>query len=120
MTGKERKPNKHQELIKAFLFEEPRNRTEWGREMKLATKLIKEHGFDFLIAQKGKVKMPSLAWFYTENGKKFVRDVKSYVSMNFEGEKILLEDQPIAPNTTVEKKPTSLKEFLNIFKYGKT
>ena len=120
MAAKERKPNKHQQLIEAFLFEEPSNRSQWAREMKLASKLIKEHGFDFLIRQYGKQKMPSLAWFYTDNGKIFLRDVKSYESMTFGAEKIVLQQDHIAPTTTVEKKPTSLKEFLNLFKYGKT
>lgn len=120
MTGKVRKPNKQQELIAAFLFNPPASRGEWAREVKLASKLIKDHGFDFLISQKGKQKMPSLAWFYTDNGKLFIRDVKSYESMTFDAPKIVLEEQPVAPTTNVEKKPTSLKEFLNIFKYGKT
>lgn len=120
MTGKARKPNRHQEIIRAFLFQAPQNRSEWAKEMKLATKLINEHGFDFLISQKGKQRMPSLAWFYTDNGKKFLKDIKSYQSMSFGAEKIVLEEQPVAPKTDIEKKPKSLKDFLNIFNYGKT
>lgn len=120
MAAKSRAPSKHHQLVEAFLFSPPANRAQWAEQMKLASKLMKEHGFDFLISQKGKQKMPSLAWFYTDNGKRFLKDIKSYESMTFGGEKILLEEQPIAPKTTVEKKPTSLKDFLNIFNYGKT
>ena len=83
--------------------------------MKMASMLISENGFDFLIRQKGKQKMPSLAWFYTDNGKKFIKDIKSYESMSFGGESIILEEAPVAPTTNVERKPRSIKEFLNIF-----
>ena len=110
-----KQPSKGHQLIEAFLFSPPETRRDWGREMKLASKLLSENDFDFLIRQKGKQKMPSLAWFYTDNGKKFIKDIKSYESMNFSGESIILEEAPVAPTTNIERKPRSIKEFLNIF-----
>jgi hypothetical protein len=121
VPAKTKKPNKYQDIILAFLFEEPSSRGAWAKEMKMAVALEKEHSYEFLIAQKGKVKMPSLAWFYTDNGKKFVKDVKSYINLSFGSESFDLQDQPVAPESEVKKKPSSLKEFLNIYnKYGKT
>lgn len=60
--------------------------------------------------------MPSLCWFLTDNGKKFLSDIKKYNSMSFEKEPIKLEECPVAPAAEVSKKPVSLKEFLNLYK----
>ena len=83
--------------------------------MRIAGKLIKMYGFDFLISLKGRTKLISLTWFLGENGKKFLDDIKKYQSLSFEKEKIDLEDMPVAPPTEVVKKPKSVKEFLNLF-----
>ena len=83
--------------------------------MRIAGKLIKEHGFDFLISLKGRTKLVSLTWFLGDNGKKFLNDIKKYQSLSFEKEKIELQDNPVAPPTEIVKKPKSIKEFLNLF-----
>ena len=77
--------------------------------------LIKEHGFDWLMSLKGRTKVISLVWFLGENGKSFLKDIKKYQSLSFEKEEIILEDNPVAPEVEVVKKPTSVKEFLNLF-----
>ena len=57
----------------------------------------------------------SLLWFLGDNGKKFLQDIKKYQSLSFEKQEIILEDNPVAPPTEIVKKPTSVKDFLNIF-----
>jgi hypothetical protein len=110
---KPRKLSNHQLLVMAFLNEP--NKCNWPNEMRVAGKLIKQYGFDFLINLKGRTKLISLTWFLGENGKKFLNDIKKYQSLSFEKEKIELEDKPVAPPTEVNKKPKSVKEFLNLF-----
>jgi hypothetical protein len=101
-------------LVHAFLFDT--KTCIWSKEIKIANQLIKEHGFEFLMFLKGRQKMPSLCWFLTDNGKKFLSDVKKYNSISFSRESIQLEEAPVAPSAEVNKKPISLKDFLNIFK----
>jgi hypothetical protein len=116
MTAKTKKPRKlsqQQQIIILFLLDT--KSCNWPNEMRIATKLIKEYGFDWLSSLKGRTKVISLVWFLGENGKKFLSDIKKYQSLSFEKEKIELEDKPVAPHTEVVKKPTSMKEFLNIF-----
>jgi len=83
--------------------------------MRVAGQLIKKYGFDFLIGLKGRTKLISLTWFLGENGKKFLEAIKKYESLSFEKPKITLENETVAPLTEVVKKPTSLKQFLNLF-----
>ena len=78
MTGapkKVRQLTNAQKLVKAFLFDS--KNCSWAKEIKIANKLIKDHGFDFLIFLEGRQKMPSLCWFLTDDGKQFLKDVKN-------------------------------------------
>jgi len=110
---KPRKLSNHQLLIMAFLNEP--SKCNWPNEMRVASKLIKQYDFDFLMSLKGRTKLISLTWFLGDNGKKFLNDIRKYQSLSFEKQKIELEDKPVAPPTKVVKKPKSLKEFLNLF-----
>ena len=117
METKEKKPrklNNHQILAEAFLKDS--KTCNWPSEMRVANILIKTYGFDFLEPLKGRVRVISLSWFLGENGKRFLRAIKNYQSLDFKPEDIKLEDNPVADETLVEIKPTSLKDFLNIFK----
>ena len=116
MTGapkKVRQLTNAQKLVKAFLFDS--KTCSWPKEIKIANKLIKDYGFDFLIFLEGRQKMPSLCWFLTDDGKLFLKDVKKYNSMSFGSQKIELSESPIAPAVEIIKKPNSVKEFLNLF-----
>jgi hypothetical protein len=116
MTGAARKVRQltdSQKLVKAFLFDS--KNCSWPKEIKIANKLIKEYGFDFLIFLEGRQKMPSLCWFLTDDGKLFLKDVKKYNSMSFGSPKIELSETPVAPAVEIIKKPNSVKEFLNLF-----
>jgi hypothetical protein len=112
-TSKPRKLSQQQEVISLFLID--KKNINWPNEMRVATKLIKEYGFDWLMSLNGRTKTISLTWFLGENGKKFLNDIKKYQSLSFEKDKIELEDKPVAPQVEVVKKPTSMKEFLNLF-----
>lgn len=127
MTARKRKKNNkgisYQTIINTFLFSPPASSSDWGKEMKFAVKLCEEHGIDFLFSLRGKKKMPSLCWFMTEDGKKFLKNSKACQNLNFQPDLINLENQPVAPLVEVDKKPKTLKDFLNIFNnknYGKT
>lgn len=100
-------------MISLFLID--KKNINWPNEMRVATKLIKEYGFDWLMSLNGRTKTISLTWFLGENGKKFLNDIKKYQSLSFEKQEIILEDNPVAPPTEIVKKPTSVKDFLNIF-----
>ena len=112
-TSKPRKLSQQQEVISLFLID--KKNINWPNEMRVATKLIKEYGFDWLMSLNGRTKTISLTWFLGENGKKFLNDIKKYQSLSFEKQEIILEDNPVAPPTEIVKKPTSVKDFLNIF-----
>lgn len=112
-TKKPRKLSQQQQIVILFLSDT--KQCNWPNEMRIATKLIKEYGFDWLISLKSRTKVISLTWFLGDNGKKFLNDIKKYQSLSFEKQEIILEDNPVAPTTEIVKKPTSVKDFLNIF-----
>lgn len=105
----------YQDLIKSFLFTLPAAKTDWAREMKLAVSLSKEHGLELLFSLKGKKKMPSLAWFKTEAGIKFIENAKALKKLNLEKEEFKLEESPVAPKVEIDKKPKTVQQFLNLF-----
>lgn len=116
MAGKTksvRKLTEAQQLIEAFLF--TLDGCKWSKEIKVTNQIIKEHGFEFLISLKGRTKVPSMCWFIGEKGKRFILEAKTYQNLNFQGSEIPLEEKPIAPPVDVNKKPTSFREFLNLF-----
>ena len=117
METKEKNPrklSKQQILVGAFLKDT--KTCNWPKESVAANILIKNYGFDFLESLSGRVKVISLMWFFGDNGKRFLKTIKNYQSLDFKPEEIKLEDNPVADETLVEIKPTSLKDFLNIFK----
>ena len=73
-TSKPRKLSQQQEIISLFLID--KKNINWPNEMRVATKLIKEYGFDWLMSLYGRTKTISLTWFLGENGKKFLNDIK--------------------------------------------
>jgi len=119
VSGKEFKKGKNKisyhDLINSFLFSAPPTKGDWAREMKLAVSLSKEYGLEFLYSLKNKKKMPSLAWFKTEAGKKFIKNAKQLEDLEFQRSEIKLEDQPVAPLSEVNKKVKTVQQFLNIF-----
>lgn len=112
-TSKPRKLSQQQQIIELFLLDT--TACNWSTEMRFATKLIKIYDFDWLMSLNGRTKVVSLTWFFGENGKKFLNDIKRYQSLSFEKQEIILQDNPVADPAEITKKPVSVKDFLNIF-----
>lgn len=109
---KVRKLSNQQKLIIAFLIDS--KSCNWPNEMRIANLLIKAHGFEFLMSLKGRTKLISLVWFLGENGKKFLTDIKKYNSLSFKKQSFELEENTVAPPVEINKKPKSVKDFLNL------
>ena len=112
---KKRAISKQQQIIAAFIIEKDYDKIDWPREMKLATSLVKKYNFEFFMSMKGMIGLNSLAWFISRAGKKFINDVKRYQSTSFRKDHVELEEDPVAEQVSINKKPNSLKDFLNIF-----
>jgi hypothetical protein len=90
--------------------------------MKLAGKLIKKYPFEFLsnLKEPFVTKIPSLAWFLTDEGEVFLSSQffeykKQTTNLVKEKQEIVLQPNKIGEDVFIKKTPKSLKEFL---KYG--
>jgi hypothetical protein len=126
MEKPKRKPNTHQQIISRFVTVEvsaTRNRNFWGNEMKIAGQLIKKYGADFLlrIPPPSGYKVASLVWFLTPEGKNYLSDQKFEYAVQSthlveKKEEISLSEAKIGDDVQIQRKPRTLKDFLN---YGK-
>ena len=92
-------------------------KVDWPREIKIAQKLIKTYkGYSFWNSLKD-LKLPSLAWFLTDEGKKFIatEQIKDKLILEIP-EKIQLKENKLGEDKKVCQKPKSLLEFIT---YGK-
>jgi hypothetical protein len=110
---KPRKLSKHQLLIKAFLAET--SECNWPNEMRIASILIKKYGFELLMSFEGATKLKSLVWFLGETGKKFLHRQIKLRKLKFRSKNYPLENKPLGKRAKINKKPVSIKDFLNIF-----
>jgi hypothetical protein len=100
-------------IVKKFI----KNNVNWAREIKIAQELIKTHkGYAYWNNLKD-LKLPSLAWFLTHEGKVFLatEDKKKDLQIQMP-EQILLQEYKIGEDKKVCQKPKSLLEFI---RYGK-
>ena len=90
---------------------------DWPREIKISQKLIKNYnGYSFLNSLKD-LKLPSLAWFLTDEGKKFIATEQIKDKLILERpEKIELQENKLGQDKKVCQKPKSMLEFI---RYGK-
>lgn len=114
--------SKNHEIIARFLSTERASTDKyfWGREIKIAVKLVKKYPFEFLIQLKEPfvTKMSSLAWFLTEEGKihlntQFFNFKKENTNLTQEAKVIKLSENKLGEDVIIVKKPKTLKEFLN-------
>ena len=116
-TGKKkkkpRKLSKQQILIKSFLAE--RTKFSWPNEMRIAKILIDTYGYDFLLSFSKEFKVKSLVWFLGEKGKEFLLKSKSHETLKFEKKSYDIGNKTLGRKKKVNKKPTNIKEFLNLF-----
>ena len=114
MSSKKLTPHKLcQFIIKKYINQ----KIDWPREIKIAQKLIKTYkGYSFWNSLKD-LKLPSLAWFLTDEGKKFIATEQIKDKLNLERpEKIQLKENKLGEDKKVCQKPKSLLEFIS---YGK-
>lgn len=100
-------------IVKKYI----KDKINWAREIKIAQKLIKTYkGYSYWNNLKD-LKLPSLAWFLTEEGKCFMATeaIKDKVVIP-KPQKYQLEENKIGEDKKVCQKPKSLLEFIT---YGK-
>jgi hypothetical protein len=132
MVKKPRKLNKGQSLIMRFITPEAwkDNRSFWPREMKIASKLLKEYEYDFLISMPkpfGGKFLDSLCWFISSSGQEYLlvrqreyKTLKTCQSMAEENQKTNTIDLTSAPKVGEDIKPDSnkpktLQDFLKLY-----
>lgn len=110
---------------KAFISKHLGKQTNWPREMKILNQLSFKYGDEaFWMGLEVKFKIPSLAWFITPNGDKFLKE--EWAKYKFNPEKIkrfeIEEDIEKEPKLTIlstepkKEKLKSLNDFLKIWK----
>ena len=89
-------------------------KVDWPREIKIAQRLIKTHkGYSFWNSLKD-LKLPSLAWFLTDEGKKFIATEQIKDKLTLERpEKIQLKENKLGEDKKVYQKPKSVLDFIN-------
>jgi len=89
----------------------------WAREIKLAQKLIKEYKEYSFWNNSNQIKLPSLAWFLTEEGKKFINTQSKIQSLKEIKRKIYkISNNKIGEDKKTCQKPKTLLDFI---RYGK-
>jgi hypothetical protein len=111
--------NFRSEFILACLQTGETGEVNWPREMKIMNKLVKGHSNDYKFWDHARTEfpIPSLAWFLTPNGKRYLSEKKKAFELNLTVKKSIEFD----PNKEKEgedykeekKKIFSLKEFLS-------
>lgn len=101
-------------IVKKYI----KDNVNWAREIKIAQTLIKTHkGYSFWNSLK-QLKLPSLAWFLTDEGKSFlaIEVKKNDLSLDKKTDNIILTENKAGEDKKVCQKPKSLLEFIS---YGK-
>ena len=118
-------PKNNSSFKKAFISKHLGKHTNWPREMKIMNQLSSKYGYEaFWSGLEVKFKIPSLAWFVTQNGDKFLKE--EWAKYKFNPEKIkrfeIEEDiekelKPAILNQEPKKeKLKSLNDLLKIWK----
>ena len=92
-------------IIKKFI----KDKINWPREIKIAQKLIKIYKKYSFWNNLNDLKLPSLAWFLTEEGKIFLstEDKKKYLIIE-KPKEIILNENKIGEDKNICKKPKTL------------
>lgn len=121
---KKRKLSNQQILIEKFIEESSfSNRSFWPKEVKIASILIKKYDLDFLlwVIPPYNKKIPSLAYFIADYGQQYLSEQffnyqKAKTDLTVKIEHIPLSQDKIGEDIVIEKRPKTLKEFLNLYK----
>ena len=100
-------------IVKKFI----KDKINWPREIKIAQSLTKTYEKYNFWNNLNDLKLPSLAWFLTEDGKRFLatEDKKKYLNIQ-KPEEAPLQENKIGEDKNICKKPKTLIEFI---RYGK-
>jgi hypothetical protein len=100
-------------IVKKFI----KDKINWPREIKIAQGLTKTYKKYNFWNNLNDLKLPSLAWFLTEDGKRFLatEDKKKYLNIQ-KSEEAPLQENKIGEDKNICKKPKTLIEFI---RYGK-
>jgi hypothetical protein len=100
-------------IIKKYINQ----KIDWPREIKIAQKLVKTYeGYSFWNGLKP-IRLTSLAFFLTEDGKSFIAMEKMKDNLELDKPiKFEIQEIKIGEDKKVCKKPKTLLEFIN---YGK-
>jgi hypothetical protein len=96
-------------IIKKYI---PAN-INWPREIKIAQKLLKQYkGYSFWN-NLNQIKLNSLAWFLTEDGKKFINlELKKQTLKELKKEKYNIQDKKIGEDKKTCQKPKTILQFI--------
>lgn len=119
---KPRKLSNAQILIKKFVTPERfSDRGFWPKEMKMASKMIREYNLEFLmwVIPPYNRKVPSLCYFMADYGKQYLEEQ----FFNFKKENLTFQEKPaiileankVGEDKILSQKPKTLKDFI----YGK-
>lgn len=117
----ERKLSNNQVIIGKFVESPASDKHFWPREMKLVKKLSEIYTIEFLLwVTPPNFKAKSLAVYLGDWGKKFLSaqlfEFKKNVSTSITPEKPIIEKEKIGQDIILgDKKPKTLKDFLNLF-----
>jgi hypothetical protein len=100
-------------IVKKYI----KDKINWAREIKIAQKLIKTYKSYSYWNNLKDLKLPSLAWFLTPEGKTFMATecIKDKLTLP-KLEKYQLQENKIGEDKKVCQKPKTLLEFI---RYGK-
>jgi len=89
----------------------------WPREIKIAQKLLKQYkGYQFWN-NLNQIKLNSLAWFLTEEGKKFINLEMKKQNLSEPNKKIYnIKEEKIGADKNTCQKPKTILQFI---RYGK-
>lgn len=96
-------------IVKKYI----QNNVNWAREIKIAQKLTKEYKAYSFWNNLNQIKLPSLAWFLTDEGKKFIntqikiQSLKSIKKLSYE-----ISDKKIGKDKKTCQKPKTVIQFI--------
>lgn len=85
----------------------------WPKEIKIAQKLIKKYKNYSFWNNLNQIKLPSLAWFLTEDGQKFINtQLKIQNLKEIEKESYKISDKKIGEDKNTCQKPKTILQFI--------
>lgn len=89
------------------------NPEDWGRQLKMADRLVAKYGRDTLLSVTPNSKVYSLAWYLTDFGDKYIRK-NLPVTVVKENKQIEKEEILDEAATFSDSRPLTLKDFLKL------